>query len=241
MFWIKIKSLINRKINYIVNRQAKSAQTNFSYNQLSNIFKEDVFIPMTSWSMSPNLILHVLNDIIINNRKCIVEFGAGASTIYIAKLLKMRGENTVFYSVESDDSWSEIIKRQLESLGLSEFVKIILAPKQKVLKQFAFKDQKIWYDCKLLKIGFENINNIDLVLVDGPSGDFTPYSRYSAVPFLKEKLTLNYSIFLDDTNRTQEKEIAAVWREILGSKLRFVDQYALLTGENSFGFLPYRV
>ena len=199
----KIKDIINRKINYIVSRQLKSSQTMFSYMQLSKLFHEDLFMPLTSWSISPDLILHVLNDIEINDRKCIVEFGAGASTIYIAKLIKLRHPNTVFYSIESDVSWIEKITEQLKSLKLTDSVTFILAPKQSIPKVISFKDQKLWYNSAILEKNLEYVENIDLILVDGPSGERTPYSRVTAIPFLKNKISDSYSIYLDDTNRAK--------------------------------------
>ena len=241
MFFKTIKDSINRKVNYIVNRQSSSSQSTFSYLQLSNLFKEDVFIPLTSWSMSPNLMLHVLNDIEINNRKCIVEFGAVRLTIYIAKLLKMRFPNAVFYSVESDQLWADKISEQLETLQLSDYVTIIAAPKQNVPKDISYKDQKMWYDKDIMLKALENVEDIDLVLVDGPSGDFTPYCRYSAVPFLKSKLASSFSVFLDDINRPQEKELASIWHKSLECKVRYMDQYAHLFTLSSYGMFPYKV
>lgn len=241
MFLSQAKKAINSKINYIVNRQHRSSQTSFSYMQLSNLFKQDHFIPMTSWSMSPNLILHVLNDIEINNRTCIVEFGAGVSTLYIAKLNKIRGRNVKFYCIESDKEWIKKIEKQLLDLDLADFVTIILAPKQQVSDALSFKDQKLWYDSEILAKAFLTLEDIDLVLVDGPSCEKTPYCRYSAVPFISQKLARSFSIFLDDTNRHSEKEIAFVWQNELNCNLRSLAQYAHLSTVNSYGFLPLQI
>ena len=241
MFLRSLKETINRKINYIVNRQNRSLQTVFSFMQLSNLFNEEVFIPMTSWSISPNLILHVLNDIDINNRKCIVEFGTGASTIYIAKLLQMTQNNAFFYSIESDAVWAEKIRRKLQSLQLLEYVIIILAPKTEVYEHLLFKDQKLWYNAEILNKELKDVTDIDLVLVDGPSGKGTPYSRFSAIPFLKEKLSLDYSIFLDDTNRLQERQIADNWKKYLNCNIRYKEKYAHLSTAASYSFFPYQI
>lgn len=232
---------INRKFNYVVNRHNSALQTNFSYLQISKIFNEELFIPMTSWSISPNLILHILNDIKINDKKCIVEFGAGVSTLYIAKLIKINKMNTVFYSIESDVTWSQKIAQQLKLLGLDDVVKIILAPIEKISNNLTYNNQDKWYDQESLKVALKTVENIDLVLIDGPSGMLCEYSRFSAVPFLKEKLAQDYTTFLDDANRKDEKEIATAWRKDLDCKLRFEDNYAVLSTPTAFGVLPFKL
>jgi len=241
MFLKGLKDHINRKFNYVVDRQNSALQTNFSYLQISKLFNEDLFIPMTSWSISPNLILHILNDIEINNKKCIVEFGAGASTLYIAKLLKLKQLNTTFYSIESDRSWSEKIAQQLKTLGLEGYVKIIVAPIEDISENLAFKEQQQWYGQAQIHEQLKDVKEIDLMLVDGPSGMLCPFSRFSAVPILKEHLADHFSIYLDDANRTDEKTIAKAWKTLLDCKLRFVEQYAVLSTPTAHSYLPYKL
>ncbi|MEM6517282.1 MAG: hypothetical protein AAF688_13945 [Bacteroidota bacterium] len=235
----KFKHTINRKINYMVNRQLSALQTSFSYAQLSNLFDKAVFLPMTSWSLSPNLILHVLNDIEINSRQCIVEFGSGASTIYIAQLLKISNSKSKFYSIESDEIWASKILKQLVRLDLQDYVDITLAPKRKVPIDLAYKNQEIWYDVKAIDKKFTGLEKIDLMLIDGPSGDNTPFARFSAIPFFKNKLANSFCIFLDDTNRFYEAQIVSLWQKELNCNLRTLTGYTLLTANTSFGFTPY--
>ncbi len=73
--------------------------------QLQQLSPKDSFIPFTHWSMPPILILHILNDIIINSRKNIVEFGSGASTLYIARLIRAQKLECKLIAVESDKGW----------------------------------------------------------------------------------------------------------------------------------------
>lgn len=198
-------------------------------------------MPLTSWSVSPNLILHILNEIEINDRKRIIEFGSGASTIYIAKLLKLKFPDSQFISVESDQAWADKIYAQLKQLHLTDYVDIVVAKKNSVPKEYSLKDQNAWYDTEVLMSKLATFNDIDLILVDGPPASFSSYSRYSAIPFLNTKLHSNFAVFIDDTNRKEEKEIAQRWKKDLNCNLRFFDDYALLSNAGAFSTMPMKV
>ncbi|MCX6322761.1 MAG: hypothetical protein NTZ41_00995, partial [Sphingobacteriales bacterium] len=57
-------------------------------------------------------------------------------------------------------------------------------------------------------------------LIDGPSAykSEIAHSRYYALPFVKDLLDDNYVIFLDDANRTGEKEVMQMWSNEFGKK-----------------------
>src|SRR5690554_4806588 len=84
----KIKDFVDKKVKEVKTHQSQSQQASLDYAQLSRLFPESNFIPFTTWTISPSVILHILNDIVINNRSNIIEFGSGASTLYIAKLIQ---------------------------------------------------------------------------------------------------------------------------------------------------------
>ena len=67
------------------------------------------FMPQSSNAISPTLMLHVLNDLIIKQRKSIAEFGSGISTIYMAKIIKDKQLNARIYSIDEDEQWKSII------------------------------------------------------------------------------------------------------------------------------------
>lgn len=237
----KLKRLIDLRVKLIKDQQRLNEQTTFCYSQISQLFKEDSFIPFSAWAISPSTILHVLNDITMNNRRNIIEFGSGASTFYIAKLLKILEINATFFSVESDKKWASELERQLKIYKLEDYVKIIYAPLDVVKDEILFKDQKVWYDFKILENELIEIKEFDLVLVDGPFGGSTPYARYSTIPFLELKLANNYSIFLDDINRIHEMEIVAEWKNKLNCDVQYVDRYAVLSNSQDFDVTPFQL
>jgi len=238
----KLKRFIDLRVNLLKNQQRLNEQTHFNFNQISSLFKEESFIPFSAWAISPSTILHVLNDLCINKRRVIIEFGAGASTFYIAKLIKTLRLESVFYSVESDEKWVEELNRQLEIYKLQDYVNIIYAPLTEINENYAYREQKTWYNTNVLDKVFNKIDEVDLVLVDGPFGGSTPFARYSAVPYLKSRLAENASIYLDDVKRTDEMKIAGEWHHILNGNIRYIERYAILTKkQDGFDVAPFQL
>ena len=237
----KLKNFVDSKVSLLKTHQHLLQQTNFNYNQISHLFKEDSFIPFSAWAISPSTILHVLNDITLNKRQNVIEFGAGASTFYIAKLIKVLDLNTVFYSIESDKYWAEEIQNQIQILKIEDFVKVIYAPLTPISGNIALRNQKKWYDPNLLEEKLPKKISFDLLLVDGPFGGSSPFARYSAVPFLKSKLAANFSIFLDDVNRPDEQEIIREWSEFLDCEIQFKERYGVISNSRNFNVTPFRI
>lgn len=240
LFKKKINTLINRKIKEIHKNQSQVQQVQFDYAQISKLFATSSFIPFTGWSMSPTTVLHILNDISINNRQNIIEFGSGMSTLYIAKLIQTNGMDSSFYSVESDKEWMEKIKTDLKKHNLEGIVTFIYAPLTEIAQEFSLPEQKLWYDTKPIDQTLKN-QKIDLVIVDGPYGKSTPFARYSAVPFIKSKLADQYAVFLDDFRRPDERVILESWTQLLGKKPAENKRHAYFATNGKFSTQPFRV
>jgi len=237
----KFKKFVDVRVRLLKDQQYKNQQINFNYNQLSQLFSEDSFIPFSAWAISPTTILHVINDISINGRQNIIEFGAGASTFYIAKLLKTIKSNAKFYSVESDKVWALELQRQLELYEISDYVKIIYAPLVDVSTDYTLKNQKTWYDTNILDQVLREQVEFDLILVDGPFGGSTPFARYSAVPYLERYINDKTSIYLDDIQRKDELEILTQWNKILNFNVREIERYACLKKDQNFDVTPFQL
>ncbi|MDW5290753.1 class I SAM-dependent methyltransferase [Formosa sp. PL04] len=238
----RINTYVDGKLKRLFEKHRKINQIQFNYAQLNQLFTDtSFFIPLSDWAISPSTITHVLNDIVVNNRKSIIEFGSGASTLYIAKLLKSNNIQATFYSVESDLDWGNKIIKQLEVLDLTSYVTIINAPIQSIDPTLALGEQKLWYDVSVIKEQLKSIHTIDLVLVDGPFGGLTPNSRYSALPFLKDKLASSYSVFLDDVGREDEQQILEAWNTSLNCKGRIIERYAIFNPKEQFLARPFQL
>ena len=242
----KIKDRINYyvdgKLKKLFQKQRDISQIQFNHTQLNQLFTDtSFFIPLSSWAVSPSTITHVLNDIVVNNRKSIIEFGAGASTLYIAKLLKSNQIKASFYSVESNEDWADKLTKQLELLDLTAYACVIHAPIQPVHEQFALGEQKMWYDVNVLNEAFKTIEIFDLVFVDGPFGGLTPNARYSAIPYLQNKLARNCTVFLDDIDRPDEQRILHLWKSNLNCQAQIIERYAVLSSSEQFYSKPFQL
>ena len=236
-----------KKIKAIIN-EIRDNQRQLIYGQnqlwasqkLDKLLPSENFLPQTTWSISPSAVLHALNILELKKRKSIIEFGSGITTIYIAQYLKLRNENSVFLSVESDLDWKIAIEKDLEKFGLSQYVKIVHCPIVEVANELAYKNQSHWYNTEVLKSAIDGLL-FDFVLVDGPYGGATPYARYSAYPFLEPYTKKDIVWMLDDSRRLHESEIIRKWKDLSGLKLSGFSRYSILENFESYDMTPYQM
>lgn len=187
------------------------------------------FLPSSTEAMRPAAINTILNDIVVNQRSNIIEFGSGISTLYIAALIKEKGRGKLI-SFEHDETWLKIVKEMLVENSLSEFVSLQYAPLISEHPWFS-ESQTSWYDINYVSKVLNNIM-IDLLIVDGPpagsrlSGQYQ-YSRLPARFAVQSHLSSTHAIILDDFNRPGEQRIVKRWLE--NSKYELYD-YALEAG-----------
>lgn len=174
------------------------------------------YIPLSGMSMSPAEIACICNDVLINRRRRIVELGCGASTVFLAKLLP---DGATLHSVDHDAEWIDIVRGWLDRECCTDKVSFVHAP----LVEFTADDHRAnWYDTAILNSMLPEYN-IDCLIVDGPPAGqgAAALARYPAIPFFKEKLAANVSIYLDDAIRKGEEEIANKWALQLGIRFDF--------------------
>ena len=151
-------NLLNNKIRNI----DSNVDDSMSLQLLLKMFSEQSFLPLTSWSISPKEVLHICNEIVVNKRNCIVEFGSGFSTVCIAQLLKINNIEAKFYSVESDIEWINSLKKILKSNDSEGYVEFLYSPINNISSKYALKNQEKWYDVESLqRLSCEK--NIDLI------------------------------------------------------------------------------
>lgn len=240
-FKTKVKNFVDQRIKEVKKHQSSSQQTSLDFAQISKLFPESNFIPFTSWTISPSVILHILNDIVINKRRNIIEFGSGASTLYMARLIQTLKLDTKLYSVESNEEWMKKMEDELSLYNLQGIVTLIHAPLTKAPKNICLKGQELWYCIDSINEKLGATQEFDLVVVDGPFGGSTPFARYSAIPFLKSRLSNNWGVFLDDSRRDDEREIANLWAKALEVNPEFIHRYVYLTNNLSFETKPYTI
>lgn len=165
-------------------------------------------LSLTSSALHPYSLATALNDMSINNRRNILEFGAGVSTVLFAKYFALFDLPGKIYSVEEDEQWMAFLQEKLAKEHLSDYVDFFHAPVSKTGKQ-----DEDWYDTEFIKELTKAKVKIDLLLIDGPQAwrpkDFA--IRKNVAPSVFELMAENSSIYLDDTNRKGEAKAVEEW------------------------------
>jgi hypothetical protein len=214
------------------------AKQNLGYQIIQPLLIDYPYLPYNGGALRPFNISLLLNDIIINNRKIIVEFGSGISTILISRLIKRNNLDCQLISIESNTDWQKQLSDILKKEGVNENTEIHYAPLKEVVTPFG---KGHWYDYD--DTVFDS-KKIDLVIIDGPPAnlDELKHSRYLALPKVFQFLSEKYMIYLDDTNRAGEKEVIAKWESDFN--IKFIHQgsnYSIYTSHDSFGTIPFQI
>jgi predicted O-methyltransferase YrrM len=205
----------------------------YALTLLQPLLKDGRLLPFTGASLRPLCLLHLVNDIVINHRRKILEFGSGISTIIIGRLIKFNGLKSRVISIEHDASWVAEMRDLITLENLEEVVRIVHAPLISTQQTFPTNQ---WYDTSIID---RELNGVfDMVIIDGPPAWETQKkeARYQALPFVFPRLAQKSIVYLDDANRKGEQKIINRWEKefnikfkTTGSRLAYFTQ-----GENFY-------
>jgi hypothetical protein len=183
-----------------------------SMKLLECFIPNDQYFPYTSSSLSFQSIRIIVNDIILNGRHNIIEFGSGLSTLVFKNVLEsVKTNDAKLISIDENEEWVQL---------LNSFVNegtIIHAPLS--------EEANSWY---MLQGNLVPRIKFNVVVVDGPSAwqKDRVLAREGALEFIltNQLLADEFSIYLDDCNREGEKKIIQKWAERLGLKYSLVTE-----------------
>jgi predicted O-methyltransferase YrrM len=173
---------------------------------LLQLFREfEPRAPMPSsgrWAMDPTRLLEVLFLIGRKLPKVVLELGSGTSSIWIAYALEKDGGRLI--SVDHKTEFADRTQSLLHFHDVSHLAEVRLAE----LRQLNIKGEEFpWYNVD----AFRDIDEIDLLLVDGPPGSLGEMARYPALHVLESQLAPNAVVILDDADRPDEQGIVRRW------------------------------
>ena len=208
---------INTAINNSIENQL--LQDVMSLELIKRIYDSGSFLPITEKTLRPFCIAFILNELVINNRNSIIEFGSGLSTIMMGRLIKSEKLNSKLFSIEHDQEWVNFLNKILLKEKLTNKVKIIYAPLNKTFN----KENQLfsWYDFDITEV-LDEVKEFDMVIIDGPPG-FTNnnfLSRYNALPYVYNYLKEDFVIMMDDANRKGESLALTLYQKEF--KLKFL-------------------
>ncbi|UCE36862.1 MAG: class I SAM-dependent methyltransferase [Thermoplasmata archaeon] len=159
--------------------------------------------PMRRWVISPDFANIIISMVIDHKPKVICECGGGISTVFTCYCLDDLKDGHVF-SLEQDGKYAQKTKKNLKAHGLENYATVIYAPLTNLtLKAKSWK----WYNTSFKK----ELEKIDMLVIDGPSGDVQKMARYPALPVLYDTLSENAVIIVDDAKRKDERDMVKAW------------------------------
>ena len=167
-------------------------------------------LPWSNFSTNPIIICELIENASLPQIGNIIECGSGISTLYLASVIKSKGNGHV-YSIEDDQKWADITYAYLKQCNLENYCTIIVAP----LKDLEIDGLKTkWYDIFQTELNIPT-QSCGLLYVDGPKGKGeNDLRRYPAIPQLKDYLKSGSRVFLDDADRAGESIISDKWEQI---------------------------
>lgn len=172
------------------------------------------------WAMAPDS-LNFLWAIVRRIRpNAVLEFGGGHSTVVIAAAMaEVHGKDgpAHVWSIDESAEWLETTRGLLARAGVDGRVKLAHTPLRE--QTFAGGTSLSYALDESFLADFLD-SRPDLVLIDGPSGG--GLARLPTLPLVADRLARPCTFFLDDAFRTDETQIAAIWRSEYGVILRGV-------------------
>ncbi|MFD0864110.1 hypothetical protein ACFQ1M_17985 [Sungkyunkwania multivorans] len=208
----KIKEL--GRLDSYFNKTNRNSYDTLSSLLIHRLFPKGTILPFTPFSLNPNTILHVINEIQLNKRRSIIEFGSGISTIVLAKFIKENKIDAQVVAVEENESWANYIKAELKKYDCEKFASVLHVP----LAPCKTKGHTgSWHDVPLLKESIKG-KTFDLMIVDGPGAYEEKEIRYPAAIEMIDYFERDFVIFLDDIRRKGEQHIYKKWKQFLATQ-----------------------
>lgn len=188
-----------RRLQLAVTRQVQAL------GQLERLVKIDGTVPpMGGWAASPDLVVLVLERLLQDRPKTVVEFGSGTTTLFMALLAEQHGLDCTIVSYDHDEQFADSTRRMLEAHGVAHRAEVRFAPLQDA--GLPHHDTQ-WYATQALK----GLEDVGLVIVDGPPESTGEQARYPALPLLVDCLAPHAVVVMDDLIRPEDAQTARRW------------------------------
>jgi predicted O-methyltransferase YrrM len=165
------------------------------------------YLPWSAGAMRPGGLVDLCNEIVLGGRRRVLELGAGASTVLLARLLAQEGGT--LEAVEHDAGWAAWVTARLAREGLDGIARVThaaLEPSEHAA------DGLDWYAADALAAALDGPPP-DLMVVDGPPADGPGQgaARLPALLALQDRLAPGATVVLDDVVRPGEAGVLRAW------------------------------
>jgi hypothetical protein len=160
---------------------------------------------MREFAIAPDFALLLSELIAVEQPELVVETGSGVSTLVIAYALERIGRGRVV-ALEHDPIYAAKTRRDIARHGLASFASVVDAPLEPVT---IGGERHCWHSVRAL----EGIDQIDLVLDDGPPRYLGRMLRYASLPTLAPKLS-SRAVFVVNVIGEEERAILGRWKSL---------------------------
>jgi predicted O-methyltransferase YrrM len=180
------------------------------FAQLISLMDFKAAIPgLRSWAASADVLLTLANISQKIKPKVIVDLGSGVSTLVLAKA-------TPSAKVFSIDHLPEFASKTRSLLDDHQIANVDL----RVAPLSSHPSGGQWYEIS----AFADIDQIDLLFIDGPPGSRDDKARHPVLAQCLSKLSPGAVIVIDDAGRNGERELAEMFLKALpGYELEFLN------------------
>ncbi|WP_205697904.1 class I SAM-dependent methyltransferase [Conexibacter sp. SYSU D00693] len=158
------------------------------------------YLPWSSGALRPAALVRACNEVVLGDRRAVVECGSGMSTVVLARLLRQR-EAGQLVALEHDEGWAQRVHDLLRREALQDRARVVHAP---------LDGDPPWY----AEAALDDLPMaIDLLLVDGPPA-YLPgdeHRRAPALTTLDDRLAHGATVVLDDIDRPGERAVLEGW------------------------------
>lgn len=166
---------------------------------------------LTGWSASPALASRLYSLIVSRQPTTVLELGSGVSTVVMAYAIEKIGAGHIV-SIDHEEAYAEKTKAELKRHGLDHIATVLYAPLVSIGKN---ETEQLWYDLSSV----DDLAAVDLLVIDGPPRHTGKDARLPAVDLLKEKLSPNCVVVIDDSNRSCEMNSVEAWTQLSNTQL----------------------
>lgn len=173
------------------------------YRSLQQQLKLIQGIPYTeNWTAGADFLQIIVDDCLETKPSLVFECSSGLTTLMLARCCQINGGGRVV-SLENGQEYAEATRSYIEKYGLQEFADVVFAPL--ISKKFDDVEYS-WYSIEKVPE-----DDIDMLVIDGPSGYIGKHARYPALPVCYSSLASQSKVYLDDAARPDEREIVSLW------------------------------
>jgi predicted O-methyltransferase YrrM len=197
--------ILNRKLRRLRAMLRRQERHVWETHNIFRVFQGSSPLPLPGgWAASTDLLGEVLRAVSERRPLRVVELGSGVSTLVIAAALRANGAGRLI-SIDAEENYAALTRAQLQRHELSDWAQIRVA----ALKDMVFEHlRRPWYDTAVLA----DLEQVDLLLIDGPPTFLREDIRYPALPFFWSRLNKGAIILLDDAARPAEQGMAKRWQ-----------------------------